>query len=234
MRMPETKQPSRFVLLLSNIILRLKAYLYFLSPEKARFNNFVSKIGYLGKGAYIEEEPIFCNAPHKIFIEDGCRLSRYSQFLISSSSKEGNFVMKKNSGIAQGLLVITNNHSTKPEVGKWILKQQYEAGGDVNKDVIIGEDVWIGAYVTILCGVKIGRGAIVGTNSVLRTNIPPYAIVNGNPAKIVGYRFTPEQALEHEEKLYPEGERTPMKVLQKNYNKYFDNREKIADYTSLL
>ena len=234
MKMPETKQPSRFVLLLSHIILSLKSYFYSLSPAKARFSIFVSKLGHLGNGAYIEDVPIFCNAPQKLFIGEGCRLSRYSQFLISSSSKEGNFIMKKNSGIAQGLLVITNNHSTKPELGKWILKQQYEASGDVNKDVIIGEDVWIGAYVTILCGVKIGRGAIIGTNSVVRTNIPPYAIVNGNPAKIVGYRFTPEQALEHEEKLYSEDERTPMKVLQKNYNKYFDNREKIADYSCLL
>lgn len=49
--------------------------------------------------------------------------------------------------------------------------------------IIVGNDVWIGDGVTITGGVKIGSGAIIGTNAVVAKDIPPYAIVVGNPAR---------------------------------------------------
>lgn len=64
---------------------------------------------------------------------------------------------------------------------------------ELNKgQIIIGNDVWIGRNATILDGVCIGNGAIVAANSVVTKNVPPYAIVAGNPAKIVKYRFSEE------------------------------------------
>ncbi len=60
-------------------------------------------------------------------------------------------------------------------------------------DIIVGNDVWIGAKSTIMSGVKIGDGAIVGATSTVTKDVPPYAIVAGNPAKIIKYRFTEEQ-----------------------------------------
>ena len=62
-----------------------------------------------------------------------------------------------------------------------------------DKDVIttyIGNDVWIGANAVILKGVKIGDGAIIGASSVVTKHVPPYAIVVGNPAKIIKYRYS--------------------------------------------
>lgn len=233
MRMPETKRPSAFKIKLSKLIVKIHSYLYSISLNKAELSLFVSKLGYLGEGAFIEDKPLFCNAPHKIFIGEGCRLSRFSQFLISSHSENGKFIMKKKSGIAQGVMVITNNHSPKPQLDKWHLDMMYECINEVDKDVIVEEDVWIGSYVTLLCGVVVGRGAIVGSNSVVRTNVPPYAIINGNPAKIVGYKLSPEEIIEREKLLYPENERIPLKKLQRNFDKYFANREKIAEYASL-
>ncbi len=56
-------------------------------------------------------------------------------------------------------------------------------------DVIIGNDVWIGADCTILSGVTIGDGAVVGARAVVAHDIPPYAIVTGNPAQILRKRF---------------------------------------------
>lgn len=59
-------------------------------------------------------------------------------------------------------------------------------------DVIIGNDVWIGFNVIIISGVMIGDGAAIGTGSVVSKDVPPYAIVSGNPARIVRYRFHEE------------------------------------------
>ncbi|MFA5898426.1 MAG: rhamnan synthesis F family protein [Hyphomicrobium sp.] len=55
--------------------------------------------------------------------------------------------------------------------------------------VIIGNDVWIGDGAFIKNGVTIGDGAIVGAHTVVTKNVPPYAIVAGNPAKVLRYRF---------------------------------------------
>lgn len=58
-------------------------------------------------------------------------------------------------------------------------------------DVTIGSDVWIGAEAVILSGVKVGHGAVIGTRAVVAKNVPPYAVVVGNPSRIVKYRFEP-------------------------------------------
>lgn len=60
------------------------------------------------------------------------------------------------------------------------------------KPVIIGHDVWIGDDVWIKNGISIGTGVIIGAKSVVTKNVPPYAIVVGNPAKIIKYRFSKE------------------------------------------
>lgn len=57
-----------------------------------------------------------------------------------------------------------------------------------DEPVTIGNDVWIGGRVTILPGVKIGNGAIIGANAVVTKDVPDYAIVGGNPARILKMR----------------------------------------------
>lgn len=59
-------------------------------------------------------------------------------------------------------------------------------------DTVIGNDVWIGQNATILAGVHIGDGAIVGCNSVVGSDVPPYTIAAGNPAKPIRKRFDDE------------------------------------------
>ena len=60
-------------------------------------------------------------------------------------------------------------------------------------DISIENDVWIGAKSTIMSGVKIHNGAIVGSCSVVTKDVPPYAIVAGNPAQIIKFRFDVDQ-----------------------------------------
>jgi acetyltransferase-like isoleucine patch superfamily enzyme len=61
-----------------------------------------------------------------------------------------------------------------------------------NGDVSIGNDVWIGSNATILSGVTVGDGAVVAANACVTRDVPPYAIVAGNPARVVRHRFAPE------------------------------------------
>lgn len=56
-------------------------------------------------------------------------------------------------------------------------------------DTVVGHDVWIGMNATIMPGVTIGNGAIIATHSVVASDVPDYAIVAGNPARIVRKRF---------------------------------------------
>ena len=60
--------------------------------------------------------------------------------------------------------------------------------GQSKGPIVIGSDIWIGANSTILDGVVIGNGAVIGAGSVVTKNIEDYAIVVGNPAKVVRYR----------------------------------------------
>lgn len=57
-------------------------------------------------------------------------------------------------------------------------------------DTVVGNDVWIGQNVTVLPGVHIGDGAIIGANSTVGSDIPPYSIAVGNPAKVIRKRFS--------------------------------------------
>jgi acetyltransferase-like isoleucine patch superfamily enzyme len=143
------------------------------------------------------------------------------------------FIMKKNSYAAEGLTIITGSHMSK--VGEWFKSTIIsEPRLGYHKDVIVEEDVSISTNVTILKGVKVGRGAIIGSGTVIRKSIPPYAIVMGNPAKIVGFKFRPDEVIEHEKELYIESERLSIEYLKNNYDKYFLRKiDSIKEFTKI-
>jgi acetyltransferase-like isoleucine patch superfamily enzyme len=80
--------------------------------------------------------------------------------------------------------------TTFPFTDLWREDAGYLPGHPHSKgDVIIGNDVWIGAEALIMSGVKVGDGAVIGARAVVTKNVPPYAIVAGNPARLVRFRF---------------------------------------------
>ena len=108
--------------------------------------------------------------------------------------------------------MISGDHSIR-KVGIPISLNQDKLPED-DADIIVQDDVWIGANVTVLKGVTIGRGAVVAAGSVLTHSVLPYLVVGGVPAKTIAKRFTIDQVLEHERKLYSSSERLREYQLQ--------------------
>ncbi len=95
----------------------------------------------------------------------------------------GKVVIGENVMMGPDCVIYTSNHSfSRTDIP---MNQQ---GFSKEEPVIIDDDVWIGGRVTILPGVHIGTGVIVGAGAIVTKNIPEYAIVGGNPAKIIRYR----------------------------------------------
>lgn len=98
--------------------------------------------------------------------------------------------------IARNVNIQTFNHNYK-KITSYFIGQNYFKENWENEKIGKGEtkienDVWIGAQCVILGGITISNGAVIAANSVVLNDIPPYAIVGGTPAKVIGYRFDQE------------------------------------------
>ncbi len=119
------------------------------------------------------------------------KYSYISQYSIVNKTKVGKFC-----SIANGCYIGLWEHNIDVSTHSFYL---YEHSGNFVKgyknydkdkiQTIIGNDVWIGANSVLLKGVVIGDGAIIGASAVVTKDIPPYAVVIGNPAKIIKYRY---------------------------------------------
>lgn len=104
-----------------------------------------------------------------------------------------NLQVGKYTSIAENILfLIDMNHDytsvCQGEVSEF-KDHQAQSGLPRKGQILIGNDVWIGSHATIMGGVTIHSGAVVAAGSVVTKDVPPYAIVGGNPAKIIKYRF---------------------------------------------
>jgi maltose O-acetyltransferase len=91
----------------------------------------------------------------------------------------GKITIGKHAMLGPDVMIITSDHKFKEE--------GFEKGY-VSKDVEIGDYAWIGARAIILKGVKIGKHAVIGAGAVVTKDVPDYAVVGGNPAKVLKYR----------------------------------------------
>ena len=120
------------------------------------------------------------------------RMTYTGAFTVIQSSRIGSFC-----SISWGVTVGGGEHDYKKITthdflynSRYGLENFYEHSYDrYSQSCNIGNDVWIGANSTILRGLTIANGAVIGANSVVTHDVPDYAIVAGNPAKIIKFRF---------------------------------------------
>ncbi len=140
----------------------------------------------------------------------------------------GGLVVEDHVWISEGAKVFTHNHSID-------FVRKDESKGCVATPLTIHDRAWIGARAMIMPGVfEIGRGAMIAADSCIKKKIPPYAVVSGNPAKIIGFRMTPDEIIEFENNTYPEQERISPDTIKRNYDKFFRSRWKqVQEWTTL-
>jgi acetyltransferase-like isoleucine patch superfamily enzyme len=140
------------------------------------------------------------SAPHKMTIGSDVYIGKFCT--IECDGEIGDYVMVGNN---VGLIG-RYDHDHKC-VGlpirhtPWIGDDDYTGPGEGLR-AIVGDDVWIGYGAVVLSGVNIGRGAIIAAGSVVISDIAPYAIAAGNPARQVGWRFTGNAIASHEMAVY--------------------------------
>jgi acetyltransferase-like isoleucine patch superfamily enzyme len=118
--------------------------------------------------------------------------------LIKSFRHDDNLIVGKYCSIAGNVTFILSGEHNYKHISTYPFFDQ-KNHSNVYRDtftkgtIVLGNDVWIGYGAIILSGVTIGDGAVIGAGSVITKDIPPYAIIAGNPSKVLKYRFTEEQ-----------------------------------------
>ena len=97
----------------------------------------------------------------------------------------GRITLGRHALLGPEVFITASNYQTKP--GTPVMDQP-----KLERDVVIGDDVWLGARVIVVAGVEIGDGCIIGASSVVTRSIPAGSIAVGNPARVVGHRGDPK------------------------------------------
>ena len=159
--------------------------------------------------------PITVSNPKNLYIGDSVGIGPNAHL----SCLNAKLIIKGNAAIAENFTVHTGNHVHIK--GKYITDvTEANKPEGYDNDVIVEKDVWIGCNVTLLSGVTIGRGCTIAAGAVVAKSTHPYSIVGGVPAKFIKFKWSIDEILEHESKLYPEEERFSREELEAIFAKY--------------
>lgn len=134
-----------------------------------------------GRGAVIA-------APHRLTVGNNVSVGPYS--VVQVDGTIGDWTL-----IGMYVQIVGKNDHAIDEVGVPI-RMSTRVGdrkAQASDAVDIGKDVWIGASSIVLSGVRIGTGSIIGAGSVVTKDIPDFAIAVGNPARVIGNRFSTDE-----------------------------------------
>ena len=178
----------------------------------SHFTNYRKKLGHCDPTASLIK-PLIIKGAHNVFMYEDTGVK--DAIIMAPNAK---FVMKKHSGAAEGLVVITGNHERR--IGRFYRTITEQEKQLKDKDVIVEEDCWIGARVTLLMGITCRRGTTIAAGAVVSKSTAPYSIVGGIPAKHIKFYWTIEEILKHEEMLYPPNERYTKEQLESFFQQY--------------
>lgn len=159
--------------LLLNLKIRIADYLYIRTLRKlfacmkSVGHNVYFSVGYQ------------CHGREKIFIGNDVWVGRNCYF-----SADGGLTIKDGVIISHNVEIWTSNHYFQ---GHDLQSVPYDKRF-IYKPVTIEENVWIGSRVIIIPGVTIGEGAVIGAGAIVTKDVPPCAVVAGNPARIIRFR----------------------------------------------
>ena len=126
--------------------------------------------------AFERENVLFHYGPGRLRIGRYCALARGVRFLMGAATHQ----------------VGLSTYPFPMFGGAWLDSMPAMRARDMKGDLVVGHDVWIGYGATLLAGVSVGSGAVVGAGAVVSKDVPPYAVVAGNPATVVRYRLCAE------------------------------------------
>ncbi|MDR2010353.1 MAG: acyltransferase [Bacteroidales bacterium] len=123
--------------------------------------------------------PLTVEARYNVSIGNNSAIGTYCHIWGAGGVKIGNNVL-----IAAHCCITSQGHDTSHKIMR---------GTVILKEVVIEDNVWLGYNVTVLPGVTIGQGSVIGAGSVVTSDIPPYSIAVGNPAKVIKTREFKQQ-----------------------------------------
>ena len=139
-------------------------------------------------GVYVAESCLIKSCGKNIVIESGAHIPFHKVEIGDNSGIGyraflGSVIIGKDVMMGPDVIIVSRNHVTRRTDIPMRLQ-----GGDEEKPVSIADDVWIGARVIILPGINVGHGVIIAADSAVTRDIPDYAVVAGNPAKVIKMR----------------------------------------------
>lgn len=135
----------------------------------------------LGADIHMAPNVSFRNA-ERITIGDGSHLGEFD--IIWAGNSHSTVSLGRKCLLGPHVTLTASNYGIVQ--GRPVMDQE-----KVEKDIIIGDDVWLGANVVVLAGVTIGDGAVVAAGAVVTGDLPPQCVAGGVPAKVIGQRPTP-------------------------------------------
>lgn len=164
-----------------------------------------------------------CHIGHDVLIErhhylwgsikigNNCLLAKHTYIDYS-----GDLIIHDDVALANGVIIETHTHP---------IEKRGAAPQPGRLEIERGVKILTGSYIADTCHF-IGRYARIGAGTYIRGNVLPYAIMIGNPAKIVGFMYSPEEVEEFEKKVFQEDERIDVEKYRQDYKKYFIDRRK--------
>jgi len=181
---------------------------------RGKRNKAYTKRFHTGKNLFVEYD-VHISRQHylygKISIGNDVQLAKHTFIDFT-----GEVVIENNVTLSDGVVIESHSHNFIPG------DNSHHA---TPTKVVIEEGVWVGQK-SIICESckRIGRYSQIGAGSVVRTSVPPYAIVVGNPAKVVGFLLNPDEMVSFEENRFSVDQKTYFEKYTKLYDKLFVER----------